>query len=49
MFYLDLDQPIRPAVPNLVPAGIFLPAKAFPNARDVLFGTKLIIWASFYD
>ncbi len=32
----------KPAVPNLVPAGIFLPAKAFPNARGILFGTKLI-------
>ncbi len=32
----------RTAVPNLGPAGIFLPAKAFSNARGVLFGTKLI-------
>ena len=34
--------PSRSAVPDLVPAGIFLPAKAFLNAHGVLFGTKLI-------
>jgi hypothetical protein len=36
-------------VPNLVPAGIFLPAKAFPNACGVLFVTKLIRWISFCE
>jgi hypothetical protein len=38
----SITRAIRAAVPNLVPAGIFLPAKAFPNARGILFGTKLI-------